>query len=1383
LTLKSGWGKAKMVSAVRHLLFLLICAVWLQGCPDFSALQEAHGPYQQSPSLDSLLDVTSQPSVDDARGQLPVDILLPSLDIALDSLEGFTLAAIEPASGDIQGKDVVMLVGSGFHDSMEVYFGEAKSSKPFVVNGNFATVETPPHWPGLVDVRLIGNEGEVATLPGGFEFTADLIVEALEPAIGPSAGGTPVIVTGTGFLAGCEVFFAGRKAPTTVLLDPFSLQTVSPPGDCGYVPVHVLCSEATGQLKEAYFYQGLPTIDSLWPAVVPEAGGTWVDLVGGNFTPAMSITVGEAKVPWYDQTFLAPGHVRFKVPPGIAGPADIALETTCGGNTWDDRLIFAGEGDPAAVELFGVVPGSHPACSGGFLTVALSSLGDPELLTIMAGGEVLQLLSYDEDLGVADVLLPPGPPGQTQIVVLVDEVEVLGTATIERLEVPSVKLISPASGHVGGGSEVAIEGCGFSAEVEVRFGSNVATNPEVFSESTIGVVTPPGSPGPTAVTVIGENGSASKAHGFTYLTDQPLLYLVSPHISSVAGGTYVRFYGAGMPPNAILSIGGIPCFDEHFVDGSLITARVPPNEAGTYDVQLEWPGGAAELLEAFTYFNPKSKKGGTWGGPIEEAVNVTVLDGGNGKGLAAAFVILGDELQSPHQGYTDEHGQITFSLPGLAGPVAVTAAKAGYSLYSVVHYDAANVTVYLYPVVLPSSGGGTYTPMQSYIAGRVYGLDKYVIVPPGDCSKKDVEGPLCDTCEGDADCIGEDPELEARCVEIGATGRYCVTACLQESDCPGEFSCAKVDFDFTGCWPRGGEKGIRCESSKKSMFGNPPNPGSGGTANSQDIYFINAVTGEMAVVCYGGHTDPDTYKFVPTVMGIKRHIIVLNGDVVKDQDIHLNIPLTREARISFHDLPQHPEGVRKPYLLLSLELGKEGYINPPTKPVWVEDGGYYRVPTLPAQMTGQLLGTTYSMYSSVQSDTPYSMPYAVRMVSEVESLFGDGIVHLDEAGVTFVQPPVEGDVVGISYRSDSDIYLATGKGELVHFDGIGWTPAGLPFTAQGFTVMVEDAAGHLWIGGAKGDIWHFNGTSWTWIDTGYSLAIRDLWAAGGKVIVVYSGFFAKVGDFGIEETVLAPAGQQLVAVWGADFEDLYFLSEAVVWNYSSDNWNALAVAASGEFTDLDGGSPDDVWVISNPGKVLRFEGDEYEEFEVDSSPYLTTVLARPDGKVFLGGVDGKLWKWQAGIFEMVDTGTLQDLLVVAADPTGKQVLAAGAQAYNLGPYMAYPHILKPENGGLFDFSTLQWDYWTEGAEADFHNIILSSDGGYSFWTMVVDGDVTEVKLPPIVQALGLNLYPDGGKRMNLTSSLNAEFNIDHYSPGDFSIYRKVSWAVDYVKFD
>ncbi len=1365
------------------LLSLLLCGALFCGCPDFSALQEASPPYGHSPSLDSLLDARPDPSDPEEDVLLP-DLDFPQLDISIEGLEGLALLAVEPKSGDIAGQELVMLVGAGFHDSMEVFFGQAKAAKPFVVNDHYATVETPPQWPGVVDVRIVAQDGTVAVMPDAYTYTSALLVESVEPASGPTAGGTPVEVSGAGFDASCTVFFGGRKALVSALLDPFHIQTVSPPGNCSKAHVHVVCDAGNGLLKEGFHYQGLPVLQGVLPAVAPAAGGVWVDLMGSSFTPDMTVTINGDELPWYDVVFLAANHVRAKLPEGVPGPVEVILNTACGAALFADQLLYAKAAEEPV--LTGVVPGHVPACEGGFLTVALASLGDPSLLTVEADGQPLDVLSYDEDLGSVDVALPPGEPGPVAITATVDLQPAEGLFEVQRLPGPAVFSVTPGSGHVGGGTEVAIEGCGFPSDVEVRFGPQVATDIQPFSDSTIGATVPPGSPGPVTVQVASSQGVSSLTAGFTYLTDDPSLYLVSPAVGAMGGGTYVRFFGAGMPPNASLRIGEKACFDLYHVDGTLITARVPANEVGTYDVHLDWPGGSVTLAKAFTYFNPSGNKSGTWGGPIDEAVNVTVLDGSNGDGLAAAYVMMGHELQSPHQGYTDENGQVTFSAPGLKGPVVVTAAKPGFSLYSVVHYDAANVTVYLTPIVLPSSGGSTYTPMQSYVAGRVFGLDKYAVVPPGNCSKKSVEGPLCLACQTDVDCVVDGLELEARCVDIGDTGRYCVTQCAQNADCPADFSCAKVAFDFNGCWPKGGERSIRCQSSKGSMFGSPPDPGPGGVTNSHDIYFINAVTGEMAVVCYGGYTDPDTYQFVPTVMGLKRHIIVLNGDIKQDQDITLNIPLTRTARVSFHDLPYHPEGIRKPYLLFSLELGKEGYLDPPVKPEWVEGGAYYRIPALPAQMTGPLLGTTYSMYASVQSETPFSMPYAVRMVTEVEHLFGDGIMWVKGDEVEAISAPVAGDIVGLSYRADNDIYVATGLGELVHFDGVAWTPAGLPFTKQGFTTMVEDGNGHLWVGGLKGDLWHFNGVAWTWIDTGIDQPVRDLWAGGGKAVALYSWMAAVVGDFGLEESHYAPSGSQLKRVWGADFQDLYVVSTGyngdVLWNVTPGNWDPLAMAGKDAYTDLDGASPDAVWVLSSPGKVLKFEGSTFEEFPLAPYEQLKTVVATAEGRVLVGAADGQLWSLLEGQFVAQDTGSLQDLLVVAPSQSGGGVLAAGAQSYNMGPFMAYPRIIKPAEGEMFDFSQLQWDYWTQGATADVHSIILSSDAGFPFWSMVVDGEVTNVQLPPIVKALGLNVIPDGPKRWNLTSTLNPEFNIDYYSSSDFSIYRRISWAVDYVKF-
>ncbi len=182
----------------RTTIWLLIIAVSaLSACFDISALTEGWEPYGQSPLFEP------DAAWEGADGTAPtVDVLLPDLDIDFAGLEDFSLAAVDPPVGSIDGKEVVMLVGAGFHDYMEVYFGEAKASDPFVVTPNYATVETPPHWPGMVDVRLVGKAGEVAVLPGGFTFVAPLLVEAVEPAEGPDVGGTPVLISGSGFDAG-----------------------------------------------------------------------------------------------------------------------------------------------------------------------------------------------------------------------------------------------------------------------------------------------------------------------------------------------------------------------------------------------------------------------------------------------------------------------------------------------------------------------------------------------------------------------------------------------------------------------------------------------------------------------------------------------------------------------------------------------------------------------------------------------------------------------------------------------------------------------------------------------------------------------------------------------------------------------------------------------------------------------------------------------------------------------------------------------------------------------------------------------------------------------------------------------------------------------------
>ena len=1352
----------------------------LQSCFDFSDLED-YGQLPESPHL----AVDRPPQVtphDDVVVPTVPDIHIPDLAVDFAGLEDFELAAVEPAEGDIDGGEVVLLVGSGFKDQMEVFFGDIKANDPFVVTGNFATVVTPPHPPGPVDLKLAGGSGEVSVLAGGFVYVAQLAVEGVEPTMGTDLGGTPILISGSGFDSSCFPLIGGRKSPFVLVADGFSIQAVTPPGHCGPADVTVLCADDGGALKDAFFYTGPPRVDTISPKVGAVAGGTLIRLGGKSFTPGMSVELGDVSLGEWALDFVAPTQVEFKTPGGEPGPQTLRLTNECGQAEVEAAFVYVEE-EPADLgpQVVGISPGGLPACQGGFVTLALAGVADYGWLQVFFGEDAADIVAIDEDLGIIDVLVYPADPGWVEVEVLTVDGTVIADQPFLLVPGPSIESVSPATGSMDGGTLVTVTGCAFPPELELRFGASVATQVEVLPPSTISAATPPGSPGPVDVLVVG-GGQAVLPNGYSYLNKDPELFLVDPGQGSVAGGTYVRFHGAGLPPNASYFVGDKECFNVNYIDSSLVTARVPPNKAGTYDVNVEWPAGGTGLESSYTYFDPKTKKGGVWGGPIDESLNVTVLDSSNGKGVVAAYVVVGSDPDSPHMGFTDENGQITFSAPGLHGKQQITAMKQGYNIYSIVHFDGQNATVYLNPLV--QGQGGSPTPKKEvFVAGKVYGLEKYVMIPPGDCANKMVDGVLCKPCQSDADCLFPDPEApKGFCTDIIGTGAYCSLPCLIQEDCPDGYVCTKASLENTGCIPKGGDRAVKCMTSQSSMFGSSPDPGPGGDVNLHDIYFVSARPGELAVVCYGGYVDADTGQFTPTVMGLKRHIIVFQEQVVEDQDVYLDIPLTREAKIAFHDLPYHPNGIRKPYMLISMELGKDGYLSLPMPPEWVDEGEYFLLSPLP-ELTGELLGTTFSMYSSVQSNTMLSLPYAVRMVTEVESLFGDGIAVVADAGTTVMHPPINGDIVALAYRAADDIMVGTNQGELFHHNGFSWTPVGLSGTKEGFTTAFSDADGGFWLGGGNGTIWHHAGASWSTVASGQSSPVRGIWAAQGLAQVVFDGSLVSLDDQGVVNAVPAPAGHELTAVWGSDHNDLWVLTDqSSIYNFSATGWDAALTLPGHQFHAVDGSGPDSVWIVGEPGLVAHWDGDGFVIYQIDPVKALRAVHAAAADSVYVAGDDGLLFRYQANEFEPLDTGTLQDFRTLDVAPDSGRVAAAGIQAYNLGPFMAYPNILAPQEAQYFDFDVINWDYWTPGAKADYHFLTMSTVGGYPFWLMTVDGQVTSVELPPVVQILGLNILPQGEKRMNLTSSLNPDFDIDNYTLNDFSIYRKVTWSVDLRKF-
>jgi len=215
---------------------------------------------------------------------------------------------------------------------------------------------------------------------------------------------------------------------------------------------------------------------------------------------------------------------------------------------------------------------------------------------------------------------------------------------------------------------------------------------------------------------------------------------------------------------------------------------------------------------------------------------------------------------------------------------------------------------------------------------------------------------------------------------------------------------------------------------------------------------------------------------------------------------------------------------------------------------------------------------------------------------------------------------------------------------------------------------------------------------------------------------------------------------------------------------------------------VDGSGPDDVFVAASGGRLFRFDGDQWTEYNLGTLRDLVSVKVVGPGLLVVGGEDGQLFVGAPGAMEKIETESGMDLRVLDYDVSLGLGVASGVQSFQLGPFMAFPKVLLPEEGGVFDWSSLRWTFYDPEAKPSLNYFILSNSEGRPFWITVASGEVQEFKLPPLQQMLGVNLMPDGLKRLNVTSSMNKTFNIDKYTNSDLNTYSGATWAVDYISF-
>lgn len=180
-----------------------------------------------------------------------------------------------------------------------------------------------------------------------FRLLARPTITQVTPSSGGIAGGTEVVVRGSGFLPGTRVFMGALPLyPGGGLrLDATTITGRVPPQPRGPAAVVARTPIGDAQAREPFEYAPAPLVEGIDPAVAPAAGGTQVRVFGEHFTPETRVYLGPtfpSALPLLGQERTTAREMRGLVPAGsgrttvwVHDPA-LGLTSLPGGFAWSE---------------------------------------------------------------------------------------------------------------------------------------------------------------------------------------------------------------------------------------------------------------------------------------------------------------------------------------------------------------------------------------------------------------------------------------------------------------------------------------------------------------------------------------------------------------------------------------------------------------------------------------------------------------------------------------------------------------------------------------------------------------------------------------------------------------------------------------------------------------------------------------------------------------------------------------------------------------------------------------------------------------------------------------------------------------------------------------
>ncbi len=502
------------------------------------------------------------------------------------------VTGLSPTIGPAGGGTLVTITGTGFTGATVVDFGTAPATSLTFVSDTSLKVVSPAG-AGTVDVTVTTPGGTSATSPADL-FTYAPTVSGLSPMAGPVVGGTLVTITGTGFTDATAVNFGTTLATNLTVVSDTTITADSPAGT-GTVNVTVTTPAGTSTASSAdRFTYGL-AVSSLNPTAGPVGGGTLVTITGSGFTGATAVDFGTT--PAMSFTVVSDTTINAASPAGTPGTVNVTVTTPAGTSPTSSADLFT-----YGVTVSRVSPASGPP--GGGTLVTITGTGFTGTTAVAFGTTpATSFTVVSNTLITADS--PAGSVGSVNVTVTTP----LGVSATSPADlftyaaVPTVAGLTPTVGSQLGGTLVSIIGSGFTGATSVAFGTTLATNLTVVTDSLIMVSSPAGIAGTVNVTVTTPGGTSatSPADLYTYVVSPTVLGL-TPTAGPVGGGTLVTIVGSGFTGATAVDFGTIPATNLTVLSDSTLTVSSPAG-TGTVNVTVTTPAGVSptSLVDQFTY--------------------------------------------------------------------------------------------------------------------------------------------------------------------------------------------------------------------------------------------------------------------------------------------------------------------------------------------------------------------------------------------------------------------------------------------------------------------------------------------------------------------------------------------------------------------------------------------------------------------------------------------------------------------------------------------------------------------------------------------------------------------------------------------------------------